>query len=105
MKLTRTEIVAAAAAGALGIGLVTAVLMDSWQWSLGLLGALMVDLAAVVLVVLGRQEATRSADLERLERKVDNVALRVVTESQATHRELSGLIEQLGADLDRRDTR
>ena len=77
--------------------------MDSWQWSLALLGALTVLLAAVILLVLRRQDATRSADLERLERKVDNVALRVVTESQATHRELSGLIEQLGADLSRRD--
>ena len=99
MRLTRTEYMATAAVGVLGIGLVVAILMDSWRWSLGLLGALMVVLAAVILLVLRRQDATRSADLERLERKVDNVALRVVTESQATHRELSGLIEQLGADL------
>ena len=105
MRLTRTEIMAAVAAGLLGIGLVTTILMDSWRWSLGILGALMVLLAAVILLTMRRQDATRSADLERLERKVDNVALRVVTESQATHRELSGLIEQLGADLDRRDSR
>jgi len=99
MSSTRTEFLAIAAAGVLGIGLVVAILMDSWRWSLGLLGALMVVLAAVILLVLRRQDVTRTADLERLERKVDNVALRVVTESQATHRELSGLIEQLGADL------
>lgn len=97
--LTRTEIMAAVAAGVLGIALITAILMDSWRWSLAVLGALTVLLAAVILLVLRRHEATRSADLERLERKIDNVALRVVTESQATHRELSGLIEQLGADL------
>ncbi|MGH3474996.1 MAG: hypothetical protein ACRDOT_08810 [Aeromicrobium sp.] len=105
MRLTRTEIMAAAAAGLLGIALVTTILMDSWGWSLGILGALMVLLAAVMLLALRRQDATRTADLERLERKIDNVALRVVTESQATHRELSGLIEQLGADLHRRDSR
>lgn len=99
MKLTRTEIIATAAAGVIGLALVVAVLMDSWRWSLALLGALLVLLTGVILLVLRRQEATWSADLERLERKVDNVALRVVTESQATHRELSGLIEQLGADL------
>lgn len=99
MRLTRTEIVAAVAAGMLGIALITAILMDSWRWSLAVLGALTVLLAAVILLVLRRHEASRSADLERLERKIDNVALRVVTESQATHRELSGLIEQLGADL------
>lgn len=103
MKLTRTEITATVAAGVIGIGLVAAIAMDSWRWSLALLGALMVLLAGAILLVLRRQDATRSADLERLERKVDNVALRVVTESQATHRELSGLIEQLGADLHGRD--
>lgn len=99
MRLTRTDIVAAVAAGVLGIALITAILMDSWRWSLAVLGALTVLLAAAILLVLRRHEAARSADLERLERKIDNVALRVVTESQATHRELSGLIEQLGADL------
>ena len=103
MKLTRTEIIAAIAVAVIGLALVVAILMDSWRWSLALLGALMVLLAAVILLIMRRQDATRSADLERLERKVDNVALRVVTESQATHRELSGLIEQLGADLGRRD--
>ncbi len=105
MKLTRTEIMATVAAGVIGIGVVVAIVTDSWQWSLAHLGARMVLLAAVVVLVLRRQDATRSADLERLERKVDNVALRVVTESQATHRELSGLIEQLGADLPGRDAR
>lgn len=99
MRLTRTEYMATAAVGVIGIGLVVAIFTDSWRWSLGLLGALMVVLAAVIVLVLRRQDASRSADLERLELKVDNVALRVVTESQATHRELSGLIEQLGADL------
>ena len=103
MKLTRTEIIATAAAGVIGLALVVAVLMNSWRWSLALLGALLVLLTGVILLVLRRQEATWSADLERLERKVDNVALRVVTESQATHRELSGLIEQLGADLQGRE--
>ncbi len=103
MKLTRTEIMATVATGVIGLGLVVAIVMDSWQWSLALLGALLVLLAAVILLVMRHQDATLLADLERLERKVDNVALRVVTESQATHRELSGLIEQLGADLQGRD--
>lgn len=103
MKLSRKDSVAAAGVAVLGIALLVAILMDSWRWSIALLGTLTVVLAAVILLVLRRQDAARSADLERLERKVDNVALRVVTESQATHRELSGLIEQLGADLSRRD--
>jgi hypothetical protein len=46
----------------------------------------------------------RAAALERIEHKVDNLALRVVTESQATHRELGGLIEELGSAMRRSET-
>lgn len=99
MKLTRKEQLAAALAGALSVAVVVALLLDSWPWSLGLVGALMLLLAGVVLRTLRRQEARGTADLERLERKIDNLALRVVTESQATHKELSGQIEELGSTL------
>ena len=103
MKLTRTEIVSVVAVAVIGVALFVAILMDSWRWSLLLLGLLLVTLSGVIVLVVRRQDAARSADLERIEQKIDNVALRVVTESQATHRELSGLIEQLGADLNRRE--
>lgn len=102
MTLTRKEMAVAAMAGASVVALAVAVLLDSWRWSVGLLGALMLLLTALILLALRRQDATRTADLERIEHKIDNVAQRVVTESQATHRELSGLIEELGAAL-RRD--
>jgi membrane protein implicated in regulation of membrane protease activity len=95
MKLTRREQLAAAMAAALGLGLLAALLLDSWRWSLVFVAALMVLLSGVILLALRRQELTRKADLERMERKIDNLALRVVTESQATHRELAGLIEDL----------
>jgi hypothetical protein len=72
---------------------------DSWRWSLASIGALVLLLAGVIMAALRRQDATRTAALERIERKVDNLALRVVTESQATHRELSGLLEELGSTL------
>jgi hypothetical protein len=99
MTLTRKEKVAAAAAGMLAVGLTVAILVDSWRWSIGFLGALTVLLSAVVLLALRRQDTTVGTDLERIENKIDNLAVRVVTESQATHRELSGLIEELGSGL------
>ena len=101
MKLTRKEMAAAAAAGVLVVGLALALLLDSWRWSIAFIGALVVLLSAVVLMALRRQDATLGADLERIENKIDNLAVRVVTESQATHRELSGLIEELGRALHR----
>jgi len=99
MNLTRKELAAAAVAGALAVGLVLAIVLDSWQWSLASVAAMMLVLAAVILLTLRRQDATRKAQIKRLERKIDNLALRVVTESEATHRELSGLIEELGRSL------
>ena len=99
MRLTRKEMLAAAASGALGAAVVLAAALDSWQWAMALLVALMLCLAAIVLLALRRQDVTRAADVERIERKIDNLALRVVTESQATHRELGGLIEELGSTL------
>jgi hypothetical protein len=101
MKLTRKEAVAAAAAGMLVVGLTLALLLDSWRWSIAFLGALVVLLSAVVLMALRRQDATLGAHLGRIETKIDNLAVRVVTESQATHRELSGLIEELGSAFHR----
>jgi hypothetical protein len=105
MNLTRREKAAAAATGVLAAGLVVAILLDSWRWSIAVLGALMVLLAAVVLLTLRRQDTTLSADLERIENKIDNLAVRVITESQATHRELGGLIEELGTALHRTESR
>ena len=82
-------------------GLVLSIALDSWRWSLGLLGALTLLLSGIILTVVQRQGATQKAALERIERKIDTLAVRVVTESQATHRELGGLIEELGSTLRR----
>ena len=104
MNLTRKETLAAVAAAALGVGLVLAILLESWRWSMMSLGALVILSAVVLFLALRRQDANRTAALDRIERKVDNLALRVVTESQATHRELSGLIEELGKAIHRSET-
>ena len=103
MKVTRTKMLAAVAAGALAVALVVALVLGSWRWSLALTAALVVLVGAAVVVVVRRSTATVTADLKRIERKIDHLALRVVTESQATHRELSGLIEELGSTLHQKD--
>jgi hypothetical protein len=95
MTLTRKEQLAAAVAGVLLADIAVALLLGSWRWSLALVVALIVLLSGVILMALRRQASTMTADLERIETKIDNVAVRVVTESQATHRELAGLIEDL----------
>jgi hypothetical protein len=104
MKFTPKEKTAAAVTGLLAVGLTVAILLDSWRWSFAFVGALVVVLSGVILMALRRQDVMLSTDLERIENKVDNLAVRVVTESQATHRELSGLIEELGSALHRTET-
>ena len=104
MDLTRRETLAVVVIGGVAVGLALAILLDSWQWSLGLFGALTLLLCGVILKILGRQNAARAAALERIEHKIDSLALRVVAESQATHRELGGLIEELGSSLRRSET-
>jgi predicted MFS family arabinose efflux permease len=91
-------------AAGLALGIVVAALMDSWRWAVVLATVLALLIAAVILTELRRLDARRVADrkrLKRLERKVDHLALRVIAESQATHQELGGLIEELGARLKR----
>jgi len=104
MNFTPKEKAAAAVTGGLTVGLALAILLGSWRWSFAFVGALVVLLAGVILMALRRQDTTLSTDLERIENKIDNLAVRVVTESQATHRELSGLIEELGTTLHRTGT-
>lgn len=99
MNVSLREKAAAAATGILVVGLILAILLDSWHWSIASVGALVVLLAAVVLMTLRRQGTTLGTELERIENKIDHLSVRVVTESQATHRELSGLIEELSSTL------
>jgi hypothetical protein len=99
MRLSRKEKLACATIGALVVALAVALVLNSWAWSLGLLGALVLLVGAVIVLVLRRHTATLRGDLARIEQKIDHLALRVVTESQATHRELGGLIEELGTTL------
>jgi hypothetical protein len=69
-------------------------------------------LAALILLVLLaialqlqalRRIQLRQQSLDRLEQKLDVVARRVVTEAEATGRELGGRIDALAAELRRQD--
>jgi MFS superfamily sulfate permease-like transporter len=103
MRLTRNQMLAAGVVAALAVALVVALVLGSWRWSLAFTGALVLLVGAIVVLAVRRSTATITADLARIERKIDHLALRVVTESQATHRELSGLIEELGSALHQED--
>lgn len=103
MRLNRKEKLACAAVGALVAAIAVTLVLDSWRWSLALVGALVLLVGALIVLVLRGHTATLKGDLARIEQKIDHLALRVVTESQATHRELSGLIEELGAALHQDD--
>lgn len=99
MELTRRESIAAGVAAGISVALVLASVFGTWRVSFLLLGALIAWGGLVTMLALRRQDRLRASALERLERKVDNLALRVVTESEAMHRELGGLLEDLGAAL------
>ena len=99
MELTRRESIAAAVAAGISVALVLASVFGTWRVSFLLLGALIVWGGLVTTLALRRQDRLRTSALERLERKIDNLALRVVTESEAMHRELGGLLHDLGAQV------
>ena len=103
MELTPRQTLLAATATALAVALVLAVLMPSWRWSILVVGAMVLFIEWVTVLGFRREERLRTTALARIERKVDNLALRVVTESEAMHRELAGLIEELGSAM--RDNR
>lgn len=99
MELTPKERVAVSIAAALMVGVVLAVAWSSWRWSFLILAGMVLFSGSLTMLGLRRQDRLRSNALDRIERKIDNLALRLVTESEATHRELGGLIEDLGSAL------
>jgi hypothetical protein len=99
VNLSGKEMIAAALAVVLAVTAAVALLDDATRFSLAMIDGLLLLLVAIGIAGLRRQSSWHAGQLERIERKIDNLALRVVTESQATHRELGGLIEELGSSL------
>jgi hypothetical protein len=64
---------------------------------------LLVLLTLALQVQALRRIEVRQQSLDRLEQKLDVVARRVVTEAEATGRELGGRIDDLAAELRRRN--
>jgi hypothetical protein len=100
MKLARRKVLIAAAAtvvAAAGLGAAFT----------GFTGGALAALILLVLLAIALQlQALRRIDLrqrslDRLEQKLDVVARRVVTEAEATGRELGGRLDDLAAELRR----
>lgn len=101
MKLARPKGLLAGAAcvvAAVGIG---ATFLDVVAGALSALILLVVLTIALQLQALRRIEV-RQASLDRLEQKLDVVARRVVSEAEATGRELGGRIDELAEELRRK---
>ena len=105
MTLSRREVLVALITGALGVAALVGIVLDSWRVAaLGVIALQMVNIALVL--VLARRRAPSGKDakvLARIERAIDNVSLRVVTETDATRRELAGLIDELDRSVKRPD--
>ena len=85
MKIGLKELLVAVAVGIVSLLAVIAVIAESWGLALLCIGALQLLTLGIVLDAQRRQRAA----LLRLERAVENVSLRVVTESVALQREIT----------------
>ena len=85
MKIGLEALLVAAAVGTVSLLAVIAVVAEAWGLAVLCVGALQV---LTIVIVLDTQRRQRAA-LLRLERAVENVSLRVVTESVALQREIA----------------
>lgn len=85
MKIGLEALLVAAAVGIVSLLAVIAVVAEAWGLAVLCVGALQV---LTIVIVLDTQRRQRAA-LLRLERAVENVSLRVVTESVALQREIA----------------
>ena len=102
MKLARRKVLiggAATVVAAAGIGSALTGFVEGAIVALILLVLLTIALQLQAL----RRVQLRQQSLDRLEQKLDVVARRVVTEAEATGRELGGRIDDLSAELRRQN--
>jgi uncharacterized membrane protein YfcA len=100
MKLVRRKVLVAGAATVVAGAGIGAAFSDFIEGALAALILLVLLTVALQLQALRRVE-WRQQSLDRLEQKLDVVARRVVTEAEATGRELGGRIDGLSAELRR----
>lgn len=100
MKLARRKLLIAGAATVVAAAGVGAALTGFVEGAIAALVLLALLVVALQLQALRRIDL-RQRSLDRLEQKLDVVARRVVTEAEATGRELGGRIDELSAELRR----
>jgi len=100
MKLARRKVLIAGAATVVAAAGLGAAFTGFTAVALAALILLVLLTIALQLQALRRIEL-RQQSLDRLEQKLDTVARRVVTEAEATGRELGGRIDELAAELRR----
>ena len=102
MNLARRKFLFAGAATAVAAAGIGAAFTGFIEGAISALILLVVLTIALQLQALRRVQL-RQQSLDRLEQKLDVVARRVVTEAEATGRELRGRIDELSAELRRQD--
>jgi hypothetical protein len=100
MKLARRKVLVAGTAAVVAAAGLGAAFTGFIAGALAALILLALLAIALQLQALRRVEL-RQQSLDRLEQKLDAVARRVVTEAEATGRELGGRIDDLAAELRR----
>ncbi|MEO6471789.1 MAG: class I SAM-dependent methyltransferase [Aeromicrobium sp.] len=115
MNLGSKERLVVGAIGGVGVLALIAVDLDSWRWAISSVVVLQMLTAALALVVPRRVKvrkpklppnavlnvAQNNEALLRIERAIENVSLRIVTESQATQQEMTGRIDKGASALSR----
>ena len=100
MKLARRKVLIAGAAAAVAAAGVGSAFTGFIEGAIAAVILLVLVTIALQLQALRRIEL-RQQSLDRLEQKLDVVARRVVTEAEATGRDLGGRIDSLSAELRR----
>jgi hypothetical protein len=98
MTLARRKVLIAGAATVVAAAGLGAVFTGFATYALAAVILLVLLAIALQLEALRRVEL-RQQSLDRLEQKLDAVARRVVTEAEATGRELAGRIDDLAAEI------
>lgn len=97
MKFSPKEYLVFVVSAALASLALVSIAKDSWQGAAACVVALQSVVVTLGLYASRRRRALGDArTLRRIERALDNVSLRIVTESQATQRELGGRLDDLG---------
>jgi hypothetical protein len=95
MSFSRKEAAVLGLCAVMAAGIVAAITDRTWEPAVACLAILQILAIWLGLTILRSRPVSYASALSRIDQRLDELAMRVVTESQATSRELSGLTEQL----------